>query len=256
MMSRIERAVRRTAHTVSQTPLHPQWFSFRAKRLAAASVAAAVRGRVLDVGCADGELRRLLDPSCEYIGYDYPVTATQLYETRPAVFGDAQALPFATGSFDAVVILDVLEHLRDPLACLTEAKRVVREGGNVLVHVPFLYPLHDEPFDFWRLTAHGLREIFRRAGLTVVTLQSKGAPAETAALLANLAISHAVLQTASRFPPALMLLPVVAPLILLINCLGWLLARRSTDDSFMPISYWLHASASPSAESRPTPRLA
>lgn len=240
-MSELERLLRRGTLALTRTPLHPQWLSFRTKRHAAASVGALAHGRVLDVGCAGGALRQYLAPTCVYVGLDYPTTAASMYGTRPTVFGDAEVLPFADASFDVVAILDVLEHLPDPQACLGETRRVLSERGIVLAHVPFLYPLHDEPFDFWRLTRYGLQRIFQNAGLRIETIRSEGAPAETAALLLNLALARLVLRAANVFAPAVVLAVAVAPLILLTNCLGWLVGRVTQSDAFMPVSYWVHA---------------
>lgn len=216
-------------------------------------VCAIATGRLLDIGCADGSLRHRLPGNCDYVGLDYPTTATTLYGTRPEVFGDAAQLPFAADSFDCVAILDVLEHLRDPQECLTEARRVLKPSGAVLVHVPFLYPLHDEPFDFWRITEHGLREIAGKAGLRIDTLQHEGAPSETAALIVNLALARMVLRVTDAFPPAICLAALAMPLVLVANCLGWLFGRVSARDSFMPISYWVVMSVAASAKSRSQP---
>jgi SAM-dependent methyltransferase len=48
----------------------------------------------------------------------------------------AEQLPFADDSFDIVFSIAVLEHVTDPRACLTEALRVVRPGGMVIMNVP------------------------------------------------------------------------------------------------------------------------
>lgn len=238
-MSNLTRIVRTCASALTRTPLHPQWLSFRTKRHARARVRAIARGRLLDIGCADGQLQQHLSRDCEYVGLDYPTTANGLYRTRPNVFGDAGQLPFCAAAFDTIAILDVLEHVPDPQACLREIRRVLKPEGVALIHVPFLYPLHDEPFDFWRLTEHGLHSIAKKSGLRIDTLHHEGAPAETAALLANLALARAVLRASHAFPPAILLGALIAPCIFAANCLGWLLGRVTASDSFMPVAYWL-----------------
>lgn len=52
-------------------------------------------------------------------------------------------LPFPDGSFDLVVCKDILEHLLEPLAVLKEAKRVLRDGGAIVISVPnhFYWPM-------------------------------------------------------------------------------------------------------------------
>ena len=61
---------------------------------------------------------------------------------RPAVLGDATALPFPDGAFGSVALLYVLYHLPDPGLALAEARRVLRTGGLVAVAAP---SRHDSP---------------------------------------------------------------------------------------------------------------
>lgn len=52
-------------------------------------------------------------------------------------------LPFADGSFDAVVLVSALEFIPDPASCLRESLRVVREGGRVIAVTPRILPWAD-----------------------------------------------------------------------------------------------------------------
>lgn len=238
-MASVTTQLRQWLRPLRHTPFHPQWFSFRGKKNAWQQASKKVRGRLLDIGCADGSLRNYLSPDCEYVGLDYFDTAKLMYHTRPNIFGDAEMLPFRAAVFDAVTIFDVMEHLPDPQACMDEIGRVLKPGGDVLIHVPFLYPLHDQPFDYWRFTEHGMREIALKSGLRVHAIDAEGAPVETAALLVNLAMTSAVLRSSRHFPPAILLIAVVAPCVFVLNCFGWLIGRMTSSDSFMPVSYWL-----------------
>jgi SAM-dependent methyltransferase len=69
---------------------------------------------------------------------------------------DVTAMEFVE-EFDAIICLSVLEHLPDPAAAVDAMHRALKPGGSVLIGVPFAYPLHDEPADYWRFTEHGLR---------------------------------------------------------------------------------------------------
>jgi ubiquinone/menaquinone biosynthesis C-methylase UbiE len=55
---------------------------------------------------------------------------------HPAVEGDAEDLPFGTNRFDTVVMLEVLEHVSDPVATLAEVARVLHSGGVLLLSTP------------------------------------------------------------------------------------------------------------------------
>ncbi len=66
----------------------------------------------------------------------------------------------ALGRFDAVLCCNVLEHVFDLEAALRGLARLVLPAGAVLASTPFVYPLHDEPGDYWRPTEHALRQLF------------------------------------------------------------------------------------------------
>jgi SAM-dependent methyltransferase len=59
-----------------------------------------------------------------------------------AVRGDAYRLPFADGTFDAVIAAEILEHLPDDAAAMAELARVLKPGGRLAVTVPRWLPEH------------------------------------------------------------------------------------------------------------------
>ncbi|MCU1669257.1 MAG: Methyltransferase type 11 [Blastococcus sp.] len=75
-------------------------------------------------------------------------------------------------TFDLIICMNVLEHVFDVHTAVENLRRGLRPGGRLLVAVPFLYPYHDEPSDFWRFTEHSLRELLR--GFTTVDLRWRG----------------------------------------------------------------------------------
>ncbi|TWP49960.1 class I SAM-dependent methyltransferase [Lentzea tibetensis] len=92
-------------------------------------VAEQLRGRelVLDVGCAEGVLSAAVTGS-RLVGLDASMTLLRGHP-EPRVLGDAVALPFRDGVFDAVTAINVLYHLPDPAVALREAHRVLKPGG-------------------------------------------------------------------------------------------------------------------------------
>jgi len=77
------------------------------------------------------------------------------------VVGDAHALPFRDEVFDRVFAFNVFEHLRQPARAAAEIRRVLKPGGEVLVHTAFLQPLHETPHHYYNATEFGVREWFR-----------------------------------------------------------------------------------------------
>jgi SAM-dependent methyltransferase len=77
------------------------------------------------------------------------------------VVGSVYDLPFKDNEFDIVLCMVVLEHLEDPQKAILEMNRVLKPKGKILVSVPFMFPMHDTPNDFWRFTKYGLQLLFK-----------------------------------------------------------------------------------------------
>ena len=143
-------------------------------RVARAGVHLVLRNRnwlkaQLTTFAAEHELRRVME-----IGSGKPEGGEYVYSMRPLFpevdefvmtdlnpeFGH-QVVDVTTFEvdepFDAILCLSVLEHVPEPKLALQRLHDAVRPGGTVVIGVPFAYPLHDEPADFWRFTEHGLR---------------------------------------------------------------------------------------------------
>ena len=127
------------------------------------------RGRVLDAGAGRGAYRDLLKTYAEeYVGMDIAPSAAT------TAVGDAQRLPFAAASFDTVFCSQVLEHVPEPWLALSEFRRVLRPGGRLILTAPHLSWLHNEPYDYYRYTRHGLRFLLERAGLEAQSIEPAG----------------------------------------------------------------------------------
>lgn len=97
--------------------------------------------RVLDLGCAFGfGTRALVARGYETYGHD--LNAEYIARARSGVrgatftLGDATEVPYPDGSFDGIVLLDVLEHVPNDRAVIAEVARVLRPGGQLVVSVP------------------------------------------------------------------------------------------------------------------------
>ena len=123
---------------------------------------------VLDVGCGNKPYVDLFG-NARYIGLNYSKENAQ-----PDVLGDATQLPFCDSAFDIVLCTQVLEHLSEPSSFLAEAHRVLRSGGVLILSCPFYWPLHEEPYDFYRYTKYGLLHLLGKARFEQPVIKADG----------------------------------------------------------------------------------
>lgn len=133
---------------MARASLHPANLALRRARRALVGVG----GRVLEVGCGQGRFLGALcqgNPPRQGFGCDIDRQALTLARSTGDGHSYLQAslthLPYAEGSFDVVLIFDVLEHLDDPEAGLAEVARALRPGG--LLHA--LVPCEGQPGTFY-----------------------------------------------------------------------------------------------------------
>ncbi len=109
-------------------------------------------GRVLEVGCGGGLLQAALaGEGWQTTAADISLAAARFAREQSdagaLVFDATKPWPVDDDAFDAVLMLDVLEHLADDAWPLAEARRVVRRGGAAVITVPahpFLFSTWDE----------------------------------------------------------------------------------------------------------------
>jgi SAM-dependent methyltransferase len=132
-------------------------------------------GAVLDIGCGYMPYKSLLlaPPSraTRYIGLD--LTAS-LYRSKPDLTWDGRNIPLPEAAVDCAVATEVLEHCSAPDVVLREILRVLKPGGRLFLTVPFLWPLHDVPYDEYRYTPFALERHLASAGFVGIRLQALG----------------------------------------------------------------------------------
>ncbi len=101
-------------------------------------------------GLRSAGIRKKVDHRFKYIGID--ISPHQ----NVNIVGDAHQLSrlVEPDSIDVIYSDDVIEHLNNPIAFISEANEVLKQGGLFIAKVPTTWPLHAEPWDYWRMSVH------------------------------------------------------------------------------------------------------
>ncbi len=113
--------------------------------------------RILDAGA--GELRYKKHCShLEYVAQDFGqydgsgdtgLQTGSWDQTKLDIVSDITAIPAPDASFDAILCIEVFEHIPDPLAALNEFKRLLKPGGYLIITAPFASITHFAPYFFY-----------------------------------------------------------------------------------------------------------
>lgn len=161
-------------------PLRPgnmTFYSVRSSILESVKTETKVfHGSVLDVGCGFMPYRGLIESVPEVTGY------TGMDLEQPTYYGDVEpdlkwngmTIPTADASFDCAMATEFLEHYAEPEKILAEILRVLKPGGVFFATVPFVWNLHEIPYDEYRYTPYALERLLSAAGFSDVRIKALG----------------------------------------------------------------------------------
>lgn len=147
---------------------------------------AARPGAVLDVGCAEQPFRALIESSGQqYVGMDVVQNRMRSVD----IVSTLEDAPAPAQAFRVILCTEVVEHVVDIDLAFAGLRRLAATGGTVVMTVPFVFPLHMEPYDFRRLTLHGVRRLAADHGFSVEAATPLGGlPEVLATLIADASI--------------------------------------------------------------------
>lgn len=93
--------------------------------------------RVMEIGCGTGEFLALLESrGIETAGVEFADSSARVKFKGPLYIGQMENIDVPSPSFDAVLLLNVIEHLSDPRVVLQKIRRMLRPGGVLLLRHP------------------------------------------------------------------------------------------------------------------------
>lgn len=115
-------------------------------------------GRILDAGAGEQKFRKFCS-HLEYVSQDFAqydgrgdqrgLQTGSWNQTGLHIVSDIAAIPEPDGTFDAVMCIEVFEHLPEPILAIKEFSRLLKPGGTLIITAPFCSLTHFAPFHFY-----------------------------------------------------------------------------------------------------------
>ena len=174
-----------------------------------------LQGRFLDFGCGEMPYRKMLCENSQitqYIGLDLEV-ATVNRKNKPDLTWDGKKIPLGDNSIDCAMATEVFEHCADTELVMKEIFRVLKPGGFLIFTVPFLWPLHEVPYDEYRFTPFSLNRHLKLSGFADVNINALGGWNASMAQMLGLWLRRAPMPERRRKIMKFMLMPFYRYLI-------------------------------------------
>lgn len=157
-----------------------------------------IEGRkLLDIGCGSKPYAFLFkELNITYEGIDFKnYSSNYSYELNNPDFyfernykKDYKLSQFKNGSYYIVTAFQVLEHHENVNMFFSEAGRILKKGGYLIISFPFIWELHEEPNDFQRLTHYKIKKLSQENNMRIVETVKRGGALSTIIQLTNLAL--------------------------------------------------------------------
>ena len=130
-----------------------------------------LNGKIVDLGGVDNA-----DYHSLIKGDNSIVVVNSSENTKPDILHDLEntPIPIDTESQDAVLIINLLEHIYDYGNLIKDSVRILKPRGSVVIVVPFLYYIHSSPRDYFRYSKQALEKIMKENGFTNIEIEEIG----------------------------------------------------------------------------------
>lgn len=135
------------------------------------------QNQILEIGCGTGGNLKILGYWGKTLGLDNSEKALDFCKKKGldnVFLGNAEQMDFSNESFDLVVALDVLEHIKEDKKVVKEAWRVLKQNGYFIITVPayqFLWSEHDKALiHYRRYAASDLANMLQKANFNIIKM--------------------------------------------------------------------------------------
>ncbi len=199
---------------------------------------------ILDVGAGEQPWKSLAQEHGTYLGLDIGnANEFGMADQKDVVYYNGDRFPLESNKFSCVLCIEVLEHASNPELLIAETFRVMRNGGRLILSVPWSARRHHIPYDFHRFTREQLSVMLLSCGFSKVEIRERGS--DISVIANKLEISNIRLIRPSvsfrwllRLGPGLILIPVTA-IFLIAAHIAELIGGGASED---PLGYFVTGS--------------
>lgn len=128
-------------------------------------------GDILDIGCGNKPYKCFFEGKMtSYTGCDIVQSSENLVD----VICPATDIPLESDSKDTIFTTQVIEHVADHRKLLSEAYRILKPGGYLILSGPMAWEHHEVPHDFFRFTRYGFKWLLDTTGFEEVAIIANG----------------------------------------------------------------------------------
>jgi SAM-dependent methyltransferase len=178
------------------------------------------KNTVLDIGCGEQPYYSFFSKYNLY-ALDIPFSGRVVSRKNPNIFFDGTNFPIKNNSSDLVVLIEVLEHIENYSKFIEELVKIMKPKSYILISTPFFWPLHEEPFDFFRFTPYSAKNLSKK--LKLVETKSIGNFYTSFFQTLNSFLYHLIGKHFSFF---------LFPIFLLFNSFGFLLSNLKVKNPY------------------------
>ena len=175
-------------------------------------------GNLLDVGCGRMPYKDFILNNSNvklYQGLDLEGGKSYSDSVNPDFYWNGKNIPFPDNSFETVLLTEVLEHCPEPEIVLREIFRILKKGGILFFTVPFIWNLHEVPYDEYRYTPFSLERHLNNSGFSKLDIQATGGWHASMALMLGTWVRRSSMGQKKRLILSHLIRPIMKKLLVL-----------------------------------------
>lgn len=131
-----------------------------------------LKGKIIDIG--GKKYNKRSDPKLDLKFVNEILYLNTDKSTNPDIIANAEKIPCESEYFDNILLIEVLEHLENPKKVLKECYRILKKNGFLYMSIPFLYPIHADPYDFQRWSPTKINLVLKKLNFTNIQIYNMG----------------------------------------------------------------------------------